>query len=71
MEINMGTAVSIISENQRKELFPDATLHTSRMTYTSEWMAVKEEWDVQVQYCQQSKTLWLQGMSQASLEETG
>jgi len=36
MEINMGTAVSIISENQRKELFPDATLHTSRMTYTSE-----------------------------------
>jgi len=71
MEINMGTAVSIISENQQKELFPDAILHTSRMTYTGERTAVMEEWDVQVQYHQQSKTLWLQGMGQASLEETG
>lgn len=67
MEINMA----IISENQQKELFTDAILHTSQMMYTGEWMAVMEEWDVQVQYCQQSKTLWLQGMGQASLEETG
>ena len=67
----MGTAVSIISENQQKELLPDAILHTSQMTYTGKRMAVMEEWDVQVQCRQQSKTLWLQGMGQASLEETG
>lgn len=41
-------------ENQQKGLFPDAILHTS--TYTGERMAVVGEWDVQVQYQQQSKT---------------
>ena len=62
MEIDTGAAVSIISEQQQKELFPDAALHTSRLelkTYTGERMAVVGEWDVQVQYCQQSKTLLL------------
>ena len=60
MEVDTGAAVSIISEQQQKELFPDAALHTSRLelkTYTGERMAVVGEWDVQVQYCQQSKTL--------------
>lgn len=60
MEIDTGAAVSIISENLQKELFPDAVLHTSRMelkTYTGERMGVVGEWDVQVQYQQQSKTL--------------
>ena len=59
MEIDTGAAVSIISENQQKELFPDTILHTSRMelkTYTGERMAVMGECDVQVQYQQQSKT---------------
>lgn len=42
-----------------ERLFPDAILHTSRMElkmYTGERMAVVGEWDVQVQYQQQSKT---------------
>ena len=60
MEIDTSTAVSIMSENQQKELFPNAALSTSNMElkiYTGKRMAVVGEWEVQIQYRQQSKTL--------------
>ena len=60
MEIDTGAAVSIISESQQKELFPDTSLDTSQVeltTYTGERMDVVGQWNVQAQYGQQSKTL--------------
>ena len=60
MEINTGAAVSLISENKKKELFSDVFLNTSQVeltTYTGEQMDVVGQWSVQANYGQQSKTL--------------
>ena len=77
MEIETGAAVSLISENTQKELFPDASLDASQVeltTYTGERMDVVGQWSVQANYGQQSKTLPLivvTGDGRASLEEIG
>ena len=60
MEVDTGSVVSLVSKNKQKELFPDASLDTSQVkltTYTGEQMDVVGQWNVQVQYGQQSKIL--------------
>ena len=62
MEIDTGAAVSLISENTQKELFPDASLDASQvelMTYTGERMDVVGQWNVQANCGRQSTTLSL------------
>ena len=60
MEIDTGAAVSIISEQTQRNLFPDVTLQHSRIklrTYTGEPMPVLGEMTVDVTYRQNHYTL--------------
>ena len=60
MELDTGAAVSVISEQLHKKLFPDAKLrpaHALLRTYTGEPMAVTGEMIAQVQYQSQSCSL--------------
>ena len=62
MEIDTGAAVSIISEQTQRNLFPDVTLQHSRIklrTYTGEPMPVLGEMTVDVTYRQNHYTLAL------------
>lgn len=57
MELDTGAAVSIISEDTKKSLFPDVPLQHSRITlrtYTGERIEVAGEIQVNVQYGQQA-----------------
>jgi len=60
MELDMGAAVSIISEQTRRSTFPDPPLRKSTavlQTYTGELMTVVGEMEVQVNYGAQSPNL--------------
>ena len=62
MEIDTGAAVSLISEEVKRKLFPDIKLSKSRVllqTYTGEQMTVLGEMRVHVKYGKQSKSLML------------
>ena len=62
MELDTGAAVSIISETTRKEMFPNSTLHKSKLTlktYTDEPMQITGQLNVHVQYGSQSAPLVL------------
>ena len=62
MEIDTGAAISLISKNKQKELFPEASLDTFQvelMTYTGERMDVMGQWNLQAEHSQQSKILLL------------
>ena len=60
MEVDTGAAVSIISENTQKRMFPEATLHPTSVllkTYSGERLAVIGELQTQVHYKDQTKVL--------------
>ena len=60
MEVDTGAAVSIISENTQKRMFPEATLHPTSVllkTYSGERLAVIGELQTQIHYKDQTKVL--------------
>ena len=60
MEVDTGTALSIISEATRKCMFADETLHPSSLvlkTYTDERMEVMGTLNMRVQYGEQKKLI--------------
>ena len=62
MEIDTGAAVSIISEESKNRLFPDAVLKKSYLrmqTYTGQRMTVQGYLEVEVRYGEQKKNLHL------------
>lgn len=62
MEIDTGATVSIISNETRKKLFPEAILAKSSLllkTYTDEAMPVAGEMNVVVKYGLQTENLTL------------
>ena len=62
MEIDTGAAVSVISEQTRRKIFPNAVLSKSSVllkTYTGELMPVLGEMNVEVKYGSQVSTLIL------------
>ena len=62
MEVNTGASVSLVSEAQFFDLFPNASLLSSRIqlkTYTSESVAVVGKITLQVKYQSQVKSLLL------------
>ena len=62
MEIYTEAAVSVISEQTRKKMFPDVPLSKSTLllkTYTGEVMPVLGEMKVEVKYRSQTVTLTL------------
>ena len=62
MEIDTGSALSVISEETRKKIFPDEPLHDSSIilkTYTSEHIRVKGQLNLSVVYEGQKQNLVL------------
>lgn len=59
MELDTGAAVTIISENKCKELFPEAQPRKSPILLTGERLSVVGDLDVQVQYEEQTNKLVL------------
>lgn len=77
MEIDTGTAVSVISEQIRKNIFPNAVLFKSLVllkTHAGEVIPVFCEMNVEVKYGSQLSTLTLtvvEGHGPNLLEEIG
>ena len=77
MEINTGAALSIISEETRKNIFPDEPLHDSSIilkTYTGEQIRVIGQLNLRAAYEGQKQNLVLivvEGNVPAFLEGTG
>ena len=70
MEVDTGTALSIISEATRKCMFADETLHPSSLvlkTYTDERMEVMGTLNMRVQYGEQKKLVLVVGGNGTSL----
>ncbi len=60
MELDTGAAVSVISEQMQRRVFPEAPLKRTTVvlrTYTGEPMRVAGQLDVHVQYGSQTRTL--------------
>ena len=62
MDVDTGAAVSLMSENQQKALFPNVPLRKSSLTfrtYTGENMNIRGEMNVEVKFESHTKTLSL------------